>query len=100
MVDELKRELARPPGAESDPDSVELVRVWAAHGEQHAVLRADAWGDEPSAWGILLVDLARHIARAHTELYGRPEAESLARIKQLFDAEWAHSTDAGKGHVL
>jgi hypothetical protein len=64
------------------------------------VLRVEAWGEDPAPWGILLADLARHVARAHREIYGRAEEESLARIREMFDAEWYGPTDLGKGHVL
>ena len=91
----MRSELEIPPGATTDPKVVELVRVWAAHGEQHAVLHVSAWGEDPSAWGILLVDLARHVARAHRDLYGTSEPDTLSRIRELFDAEWARPTDLG-----
>ncbi len=96
----MPSELSLPPGASSDPEAVEIARVWIVQEQQHATLRVNAWGDEPSVWGVLLVDLARHVARAHSELYGRPEGEILARIRQAFDAEWANPTDDGKGSFV
>lgn len=48
---------------------VELVRVWAAEGKQHVTIRADIWND-PAAWGMMLVDLARHVASAYAERKG------------------------------
>ena len=96
----MHRELEVPRGATTDPDARELVRVWAAHGEQHAALHVSAWGNDAAPWGILLVDLARHVARAHHELYGVPEGQSLSRIRELFDAEWARPTDPGRGSLL
>jgi len=93
----MQGELAPPIGVKTDPNASELVRVWAAHGEQHAVLNATAWGEDAAPWGILLVDLARHIARAHQEMYGTQPEHSLARIRDLFDAEWQRPTDNGKG---
>jgi Domain of unknown function (DUF5076) len=95
----LRGELGVPPAAKSDPASRELARVWAIHGEQHVVLRPEAWGEDAAPWGILLVDLARHIARAHEQLYGHPQAESLSRIRQLFDAEWQAPTDVPRGTI-
>lgn len=96
----MRRELSIPPGASSDPKAVEIARVWIVQEQQHAALRVDAWGNEPSVWGILLADLARHVARAHKELYGRPEDESLTRIREMFDAEWRSPTDGGKGSFI
>jgi uncharacterized protein DUF5076 len=94
------RELNVPPGISSDPKARELARVWAAHGEQHVTLDVEAWGNDAGNWGILLVDLARHVARAHHELYGTPEHDSLTRIRELFDAEWERPTDPGRGSVI
>ena len=99
MFGRLKGELGLPPGAKSDPGSRELARVWSAQGEQHVILRPDAWGPEPAAWGIMLVDLARHIARAHKQLYGHSEDETLRRIRQLWDAEWQNPTDVPRGGI-
>jgi hypothetical protein len=51
--------------------------------------------DEPSTWGILLVDLARHVARIFAKEEGLTEAEALAQIRAMFDAEWDRPTDPG-----
>ena len=97
MFGKMKGELVVPPGAKTDPRSQELVRVWAAHGEQHVALRADAWGEDAAAWGVMLADLARHLARAHQQKYSHPEAQTLARIRQLLEAEWENPTDTPRG---
>ena len=97
MFGRLKGELGPPPGAKSDPRSLELARVWSANGEQHVVLRADAWGPDAAPWGVMIVDLARHIARAHSQMYGKSEADSLLRIRELWDLEWNNPTDRPRG---
>ena len=91
-------ELSIPPTAKSDARALELARVWAAVGAQHVTLRAEAWPD-PAAWGIVLVDLARHVARAYQETQGRPPDETLALIHEMFEAEWARPTDVGSGKI-
>jgi Domain of unknown function (DUF5076) len=88
-----------PPIAQRDRNALEVARVWIAEGGQHVSLRADAWKD-PAAWGILLVDLAKHVANAHHELSGRDPAETLQRIRAGFDAEWNHATDEPRGGFL
>ena len=93
-----KGELAIPPIAKSDTRAIELVRVWVAAGSQHVTLRAQAWSD-PAAWGIALVDLARHVARAFEEVQGRPSRETLQRIRAGFEAEWDEPTDTGTGRI-
>jgi hypothetical protein len=88
-----------PPVARADPKALEVARVWVAQGGQHVALRPDAWND-PGAWGILLVDLAKHVANAHYEASGRPPADTLRRIRAAFDAEWSNATDAPSGGYL
>jgi len=88
-----------PPVAHQDPKAVEIARIWGALGDQHVSLRPDAW-DDPAAWGILLVDLAKHVANAHYELSGRKPSETLSRIRAGFDAEWNDATDTPTGGLL
>jgi hypothetical protein len=98
------RELPIPPVAETDARAVELLRVWAAQGKQHVSLAASVWND-PAAWGIFLVDLAKHVSSAYEQSSGKALssgkafAETLLRIKQGFDAEWQCATDKPSGHL-
>ena len=87
-----------PPAAAKSRDAVEVARIWVADGAQHVTLRPDAW-DDPFAWGILLVDLARHLAQASGQAAGRDPEETLQRIRLGFDAEWAHPTDEPTGEL-
>lgn len=88
-----------PPAAESDPKSVEIARIWAAGGKQHVSMKTGLWKD-PASWGLMLVDLARHVANAYTQSDGRDRDDVLRRIKEGFDAEWDHPTDRPTGTVL
>ena len=85
-------ELPIPPRAKADAKAIELVRIWAAGGEQQLALRAEAWPDA-AAWGILLVDLARHAAQAFAQTHACKPEEALRRIREGFDAEWSAPTD-------
>ena len=58
--------LAIPPAATRDRASFEVLRVWIAEKGQHVSIASGAW-DDPFAWGIVLADLARHIALAHPD---------------------------------
>jgi hypothetical protein len=99
MARNKQEELPVPPAAATAQQATELVRVWAAGDGQHISLRPDFW-DDPAAWGLLLVDLARHIAIAH-ERSGIADAQSvLNRLKEGFDAEWSDPTDAPSGGLL
>ena len=93
-----KGQLPVPPAANSDGAALELARVWATGGAQEVTLRAEAW-DDPAAWGIMLVDLARHVASAYEKTRGMKSADALARIRSGFDAEWESSTSSTTGLI-
>ena len=93
------QELPIPPLALKDSSGREIARVWAAHGSQHVSLAADLW-DDPFAWGMMLVDLANHVANAYEQGHGRDRQEVLARIRAGFEAEWQNPTDEARGEVL
>ena len=65
--------------------------MWAAGNDAQQVALRTKWSD-PAAWGFLLVNIARHAARAY-ERSGRDASEVLARIREGFDAEWSSPTD-------
>jgi hypothetical protein len=94
-----KKELAIPPAAMQDLEAIEIARIWAAEGKQHVTLTTGVWED-PAAWGLMLVDLARHIASAYAVSEGRSPSEVLARIRAGFDAEWDTPTDVPTGDLL
>ena len=54
----MANELIKPEIAEEDPNSYELIRVWAAKGEQHVSMNWNVWEDEPGTWGMVLAHLA------------------------------------------
>jgi hypothetical protein len=88
-----------PPAAETDPKARELARIWAAGGKLHVSLGTGLWED-PFAWGMMLVDLAKHAANAY-ELDGKlSSSEALRRIKAGFKAEWEHATDEPFGEFV
>jgi hypothetical protein len=51
--------------------------------------------EEPDMWGLVLVDVARHAARAYARESAYTEEEALARIVDMFEAETARPTDIG-----
>jgi hypothetical protein len=83
-----------PPPLATEREAVEILRVWAAPNDAQQVTLRTNWSD-PAAWGLLLVDVARHAARAY-EREGQDPAEALARIRAGFDAEWSSPTDTAK----
>lgn len=88
-----------PPAASRDKTSFEVLSVWIAEQGQHVSIRSGAWED-PFAWGIVLADLARHIALA-TQIQ-RPETDAEAFVERLlegFHAEIENPTDEPEGEV-
>ena len=80
-------ELPIPQAALGATKAVEVVRVWIGDKEQHISVKT-AWND-PAAWGLLLVDLAKNVAAAYAEAGQFTAEEALARIREGLDAEWA-----------
>jgi hypothetical protein len=83
--------LEPPPIAEARSSAVEVLRVWAAPGSPQQLTLRTAWKD-PGAWGVMLVDIARQAAQAYANQGQDPEI-ALARIRELFDAEWSQPID-------
>ena len=95
-----QKDALRIPGAAmKDPRSLEVLRVWIANGEQHVALAFGMWED-PAAWGLLLADLARHIAGAHAQQDDGVDAEDfLEEIRAGFEAEMDSPSDEVSGVV-
>lgn len=88
-----------PPAASRDQASFEVLRVWIAEHGQHVSLRSDAWED-PFAWGIVLADLARHVALAHQMQHPESDSEAFAeRLLEGFHAEIENPTDEPEGEI-
>ena len=85
--------LGLPPIAQ-EPTACEVLRVWAADGLSQQCVLLTTWQD-PAAWGLLLVDIARHAARAYANAGNLSEQQALERIRQGFNAEWSSLTDPG-----
>ena len=74
-------------------DATEVLRAFVVDGGL-SIAFARAF-EEPDMWGLLLVDIARHAARAYARESGFTEEEALARILDMFEAEIARPTDVG-----
>jgi hypothetical protein len=87
-------ELDPPPIATENREAVELLRVWAAPGSPQQLSLRTCWKD-PGAWGLLLVDVARHAAAGYGR-DGHDPSDALRRIRELFDAEWSSPTSTAE----
>lgn len=91
-------ELTIPEAARRDPRSVELLRVWLVGGRQHVSLRVGVW-DDPAGWGIMLADLARHVANAYQQQMGLDRTKTLERVKAGWEAEFSSPSDEPTGQI-
>ena len=83
-----------PPDVMGREDATEVLRAFVLDGGLSiAFTRAF---EEPDMWGLLLVDIARHAARACARESDYTEDEALTRIIDMFDAEIARPTDMGQ----
>lgn len=71
-------------------ESLEIARIWIADQKQVVVLSQHQWPN-PAAWGLMLADLARHVAASYAQS-GHDTDSVLRAIKSAFDAEWYHPT--------
>jgi Domain of unknown function (DUF5076) len=91
--------LSIPPAAQRDKASFEVMRVWIAEQGQHVSIQSGAW-DDPFAWGIVLADLARHIALAHQLQNKETDIDAfMVRLLEGFQAEIDNPTDEPEGEV-
>jgi Domain of unknown function (DUF5076) len=87
------KEQPLPPDVIDRGDATEVLRAFVVDGGLSiAFTRAF---DEPDIWGLLLVDVARHAARAYAQESEYTEEEALTRIVDMFEAEIARPTDMG-----
>jgi hypothetical protein len=87
------KEQALPPDVIGRDDAIEVLRAFVVDGGLSiAFMRAF---EEPDMWGMMLVDIARHAARAFAREGVCSEEEALARIVEMFEAELARPTDPG-----
>jgi hypothetical protein len=84
----------QPPPIAQQTEAYEVLRVWSGDSLPQQFVLQTTWSD-PAAWGLLLVDVAQHVARAYAATTGLSADDALARIKSGFDAEWSDSTDVG-----
>jgi len=94
---------AIPPAALRDADAVELARVWIAEQGLHCSLKFGMYADdddvarETTAWGIILADLAGHVADALSAAGMGAKAALFDAVVESFGAEVSRPTSNRKG---
>jgi len=74
-------------------DATEVLRAFVIDGGLSIAFQRAF--EEPDMWGLLLVDIARHAARAYARESDYSEEDALSRIVEMFEAEIARPTDTG-----
>jgi hypothetical protein len=87
------KEQPLPPDVIGRADATEVLRAFVVDGGMSIAFQRAF--EEPDMWGLLLVDIARHAARAYARESDYSEEEALERILDMFDAEINRPTDPG-----
>ena len=97
-MSEKKRELVIPPAALRDPQSFEMLRLWAAEGALHVTIESGLGG---GAWGFgeMLTDLARHGALLYSQREGISPLEALDQIREGFEDKWRMPIEWPTGRI-
>ena len=92
------RELPVPPAGYQDPKAIEVLRAWVANQGLHCTLNLGLGQMKDTIfWGILLSDVARHVADAMQKQHGHDPAAALAEIAEHFNLEIDRPTAPTQG---
>jgi len=86
------------PPAAFEQGGTEVLRAIIVNGALHISLRRAF--DDPEAWGMLIADITRHVARIYATEDKFREEETMERIRALYDAEMDAPTDPGTTSAL
>jgi hypothetical protein len=98
------RALVIPQAAVRDEGSVEVARVWIAERGLHCAFKVGMYAEagvqrETSAWGIILADMAGHVADALSKDGMGNRAELFQAILESFIEETAAPSSALTGEA-
>lgn len=91
-----------PEAALQDENSVEMLRVWIAARKLHCSMKVGMYREttkisEEKAWGTILADAAKHLAKALETGYGVNAQVALGKIQDSFNAEIDDPTTKAEG---
>jgi hypothetical protein len=84
--------LVIPPEA-LERGGVEVLRAAIVDGSLHVSIRRAF--DDPEAWGMLIADIARHVACIYAKESAMSEDNVLNRVRAIFEAEMDAPSDPG-----
>jgi hypothetical protein len=77
---------------------IEVLRAVVVDGDLHVSLRRAF--DEPDAWGMLLADVTRHIARVYATESSLSQDQVIERVRAIYEAEMDQPTDIGTTNAI
>ncbi|HKN67439.1 MAG TPA: DUF5076 domain-containing protein [Gemmatimonadaceae bacterium] len=87
-----QKELRVPAEVQTDAQATEILRLWTTPSGERVALDVDPTLDV-GVGGIILVDLARHVARAYEGRASGTGMDNFQRIIASFVAELRQPTD-------
>jgi hypothetical protein len=93
------RELPIPDEANDADTAHELIRGWLIDNRLVCSLFPSDFED-PAVWGVLLADIANHVANALEECEGADRASVIATIRRAFEVEMRSPTDEHTGQFV
>jgi hypothetical protein len=81
------------PPAALEQGGVEVLRAVIIDGALHVSLRRAF--DDAEAWGMLIADVTRHIARIYAKESTLSEDQVIERVRSIYDAEMDSPSDPG-----
>ena len=76
--------LTIPPAAQADEQSIQMLSAWIAKQGLHCAINVGMWDaqgrDEPAAWGMLLAEVVRQVAKAAREQGGAKPDQTIDAI--------------------
>jgi hypothetical protein len=83
----------QPPPLALEQGGFEVLRCVIVDTSLHVSIRRAF--DDPQAWGMLIADITRHVARIYAQEGGADEETTIARIRDMYDAEMDAPSDPG-----
>jgi hypothetical protein len=82
------------PPAALEQGGYEVLRAVIVDGALHVALRRAF--DDPEVWGVLLVDVIRHLGRIYARETSMREEQVVEKVLAMFEAEMERPTDPGE----
>jgi hypothetical protein len=92
-------ELIIPPAVLNDPDAFEILRVWAAHEQEHVSIHSELNGGAYE-FGEMLGKLAKHGMSLYSQRFNKSSRETLQKIIDGFENEISSTSDDVQGEIL